>query len=58
MVRRALDDFLLLLMALMGIAFGSTFQKVGRNFSLSSPLRYGMNLPFIFGMTVGVMMHL
>ena len=58
MVRRALDSRLLLLMALMGLAFGGTFQKVGRNFRLSSPLRLGMDLQFIFGMTVGVMVHL
>jgi len=42
----------------MGIAFGGTFQKDERNFRLSSPLRLGMDLPFIFGMTVGAMMHL
>ena len=55
---QALDGILLLLMALMVLAFGGTFQKVGRNFRLSSPLRLGMDLQFIFGMTVGVMIHL
>ena len=58
MARQALVGFLPLPWALMGIAFGGTLQKDGRNFRHSSPLRLVMDLPFIFGMTVGAMIHL
>ena len=44
--------------ALMGIAFGGTLLKGMRNFHLFSPLRWVMDLPFIFSMIVGAMIHL
>ena len=56
--RQALVGFLPLLWALMGIAFGGTLLEGGRNFHHFSPLRWVMVLPFIFGMTVGAMIHL
>ena len=53
MVRWALDGFLPLLMVLMGLASGVTFQKDGKNPRPSFSSRYMMDLPSIFGMIYG-----